>query len=477
MAEWQLPSMQAPNIIGSYMQGRKFGQDQQDRKRQADFQERKFSLLEREEKRAAEAANMKQQKLAVDLLIKGVDFASDAPDTNTAVLFGENYLNAIEQQGIKVTPAMRDTLKSIKIEGEEISFEVGGDKFTSTSPEDKKAFLEDIVANMPSDGPMKKSDTLAIAKKHDVSIDKLGEKEKPLSKVGKEIFDYEQTLGPMPVEDQKKKYMDSGKGTSEAELTRASLKGDPEAKAILNAMQDRKIDIARAGGEAMIDAKIGVVDTEGVARAVIDGRETIENVKNTFGVPVQEAVRAAVLEKDPEFNFVKPRIKLAAVKSSLMLQQKQRGMMGSFVKNLNKQLTRVDTVIKDVISRIGVRGIDLPLRELNVRFKGSGHEKVLESYLIEISNEIGKLSTGSSASIRELSTDAQERWAKIHDPNLSFKELKKILDETQTMANMRLDSTDEEINETLGMLDNIREERKPSKKEKPKRRFKILSVE
>jgi len=285
----------------------------------------------------------------------------------------------------------------------------------------------------------------------------------------------------LPYEKEKIAYREGLKAAkSPAELTRAALRGDKEAKAILDEMQKNKVEVARAMGEAQVGAKIGIVDVEGVAQSILDGRETIENVKNTFGVPVQEAVRASVLEKDPEFNFVKPRIKLSSIKTSLSQQQKQRGMMGSFVKNLNKQIDRIDEVMKDVISRVGIRAVDLPKRELIRRFKGSGYENVLEAYMLEISNEIGKLSTGSAASIRELSTDAQERWAKIHDPNLSLKELKKILDETRLMANMRIDSTDEEIEETLDMLDNVRKPRgdiKETEKEKPKRRFKILRVE
>jgi len=262
---------------------------------------------------------------------------------------------------------------------------------------------------------------------------------------------------------------------SEADLTKKALGGDNEAVGILDAMQKRRVEVAKSTGEAVVEARIGAVDVPGVARSIIMGKETIDNVKNTFGVPVQEAVRKEVLSLDPNYNFNKPRVRLAAVKSSLTLQYKQRGMMGSFVKNLNKQLGRVDNVMKDVIKRVGFRALDLPLRELNTRFKGSGHEKVLEAYLIEISNEIGKLSTGSAASIRELSTDAQEQWAKIHDPNLSFNELKKILDETQTMGNMRLESTNEEINETMSILDNIRKDPYQAKEQKGK--FKIIKVE
>lgn len=249
---------------------------------------------------------------------------------------------------------------------------------------------------------------------------------------------------------------------SAAELTRRALKGDEEAKAILESLQEQKVAVAKAG----IEAKFEGMDFPATARSILDGRETIEHVKNVFGVAVQEKVRALVLAEDPEFNFIKPRIKLVAIKQSLGMQQKQRGAMGSFVKNINKQLKRVEEITTDVISRVGLRALDLPIRELNIRFKGSGHEKALDAYLKEISAEIAKLSQGSAQSIAMLAEDNRKEWEKIHDPSLSFKQLKIILDETGKMANMRLESVDEEMEETLNMLDNIREPRATGKPEK-----------
>ena len=155
-----------------------------------------------------------------------------------------------------------------------------------------------------------------------------------------------------------------------------------------------------------------------------------------------------------------------ALSSSLSQQQKNRGMMGSFVSNLVQQVDRVEEVERDLVNRVGIRAIDLPRRELVTKFKGSGAEKVLEAYLVEISNEIGKLSTGSAASIRELSIEAQKRWDKIHDPNLSIKELKLILDETKKMAQMRLSSTDQELETTKEAMSNIG--KKTPKQEEPK---------
>ena len=139
---------------------------------------------------------------------------------------------------------------------------------------------------------------------------------------------------------------------------------------------------------------------------------------------------------------------LTAGKSSLTNQQKVYDMMGSFVNNMTEQIDRVEDIHKDIAKRVGVRALDMPIRELKKRFAGSGNEAILEAYMIEISNEIGKLSTGSSASIRELSVDAQKRWEKIHDPNLSFNELMKILKETKHMARMRMRGAEKQIEST-----------------------------
>lgn len=137
---------------------------------------------------------------------------------------------------------------------------------------------------------------------------------------------------------------------------------------------------------------------------------------------------------------------------SLANQQKIRGMMGGFVRNMDKQIDRVESIHKDIAKRVGIRALDMPIRELRKRFVGSGNEAILEAYMVEISNEIGKLSTGSAASIRELSVDAQERWAKVHDPNLSFNELLKVLKETKHMGKLRLQGADEEITATKGRM-------------------------
>jgi len=258
-------------------------------------------------------------------------------------------------------------------------------------------------------------------------------------------------------------------------LTMRALKGDKEAIAILEKLQKDAVEIAKAQGENAVKAKTDLIDVDATSDAIITGRETLDGVKNTFGVAVIELVRRAVLKKDPSYNFLRPRIKVKAIQSTLSKQYAQRGAMGSFVKNLNKQLEKVESRMKDIQSRVGVRALDLPWRELRTRFVGSGHENVLAGYMKEISAEISKLSQGSTASVAQLSDTQQKEWDKIHDPSLSLKELLIVLDGTREMANMRLESTDEEIVETEKMLDNIRVEKGlPSEN---KSRFKIIKVE
>jgi len=149
------------------------------------------------------------------------------------------------------------------------------------------------------------------------------------------------------------------------------------------------------------------------------------------------------------------RQEYSALSKSLANQQKVYNMMGSFVRNMDQQISRVKKIGDDLVNRVGTRALDLPLRELKTRFKGSGNEAILEAYTLEISNEIGKLSTGSAASIRELSVDAQERWAKIHDPNLSLGELIKVLDETKHMGAMRMEGAKDEIESTKYAMEEI----------------------
>ena len=122
---------------------------------------------------------------------------------------------------------------------------------------------------------------------------------------------------------------------------------------------------------------------------------------------------------------------------SLKNMTKQEAPMSAFVLNINRQIAKVEELYSKN-DRTGLRLIDLPIRELRVKAKGSGDEAVKASYLLEISNEIGKLSSGASGSVQQLSDSAKEDWKKVHDVNLSMKEIMKVVNATRDQANMRI---------------------------------------
>lgn len=244
------------------------------------------------------------------------------------------------------------------------------------------------------------------------------------------------------------------------QLTQAALNGDPEAIATLEKMRLDDISMAKEKGAAAAEGKIAglhkSMDLDSTAQSVFEGRETIDRVKNTFGVPIQEVVRQKVLAMDPNFNFLQPTAIYNSLKSSLQQQQKNRGAMGSFVQNINGQVDKLETIGNDIVSRIGVRAMDIPIRKLKTSAIGSGDERVFEAYMKEISAEIYKLSQGSTASVAMLPEQGRKEWEKIHDVNLSMNELNKVLRGTREMANIRLKSVDDEIERTVGNLGSVK---------------------
>lgn len=132
---------------------------------------------------------------------------------------------------------------------------------------------------------------------------------------------------------------------------------------------------------------------------------------------------------------------------ALSAQEKQYGPMIGFVENLNMQIDRVKE-IRGELSRFDTRLLNIPWRKLQKEAIGKPYENIVEMYTTDLANDIAKLSTGSQASIRELSESAQKHWFKIHDLNLSIDDLIKVLDETKRAGDMRIKSTEYGIKKT-----------------------------
>jgi hypothetical protein len=143
-----------------------------------------------------------------------------------------------------------------------------------------------------------------------------------------------------------------------------------------------------------------------------------------------------------------------AIQKSLVQQEKQRGSMVSFVENLGKQIDHVEDVAAD-IKTFDTRMFNKPAIWVKKKLMGSPEYSKYEVYLGEIQSEIGKLSSGSTASVAELSEGAREKWEKILDENLSIKDMIEVLKEVKEAGNIRMESVDYGIEKTKERLRNV----------------------
>jgi hypothetical protein len=188
-------------------------------------------------------------------------------------------------------------------------------------------------------------------------------------------------------------------------------------------------------------------ETEVIAQLLADGKITMNDISKRGGVKQQAAILKRASELNPAIDPRADQAATSAFASSLTMQQRQLGMMGSFVKNMDYQVGRVKELgeeLKTFDSRI----MNVPLRAVRGKIAGSPLQAKYDMYITEIENEIGKLATGSAASISELSVGAQEKWAKIHDKNLSVKDMVSLLEETSKAGKMRMQSVESQLAET-----------------------------
>lgn len=143
-----------------------------------------------------------------------------------------------------------------------------------------------------------------------------------------------------------------------------------------------------------------------------------------------------------------------AMDKSVSNQEKSHGMMTGFVINLDKQVDKVEEMFKK-LPRTDLKIFNIPIKDLRTYVAGSGEEAAVQMYLIEISNEAGKLSTNSAASIQELSQSAQVQWKKIHDETMPVGEMIKVLRATKNLGHDRLNSTREAIKMTRDAIEEV----------------------
>jgi hypothetical protein len=166
---------------------------------------------------------------------------------------------------------------------------------------------------------------------------------------------------------------------------------------------------------------------------------------------LQSAARQALAAGKDAGDIIGSQSDVKTITQSLGQQEKQYGAMGSFVSNLNAQVDRVKALAEE-FKTFDTRLLNIPLRAVRGRLQGNPLQAKYDMYLTEIESEIGKLATGSAASVAELSIGAQEKWARIHDKNLSIKDMLSLLEETKEAGRLRLESVEKQMTKTRKRL-------------------------
>lgn len=186
-------------------------------------------------------------------------------------------------------------------------------------------------------------------------------------------------------------------------------------------------------GRGKQSTKIRVAIVKSAARQALDAEG--------FGVPEGSP---DMTPSEAALEVVATQADTKAIQGSLNFLDKQISSMGSFVINLENQVEKVRDLSRD-LETFDTRLLNVPLRTLRGRIVGSPLQAKYDLYLTEIESEIGKLATGSTASIAELSATAQEKWDRIHDKSLSVKDMLQLLDETKSAARVRINSVESQL--------------------------------
>lgn len=226
----------------------------------------------------------------------------------------------------------------------------------------------------------------------------------------------------------------------------------PTAGEIRDELKKEKVDVARAGAQVRNDVSTAQKEKEGFGTWTPEAKKQsfMEHmIMNTPPVSVRGFSGSNRNRYDKEYQQWKVdtgftpqmvaamRASYKANDKSLSNMTKQEGPMTAFVKNINQQVDYAETLFKD-LQRTDTRLLNIPLRELRTRVKGSGLERTYELFMNEISMEANKLAAGSSASIAQIPEGNRKEWTRIHDINLPLSEIMPVLKGTKKMANMRL---------------------------------------
>jgi len=228
--------------------------------------------------------------------------------------------------------------------------------------------------------------------------------------------------------------------------------GDPNIDAYDQEITGIDVDVAKLTNDE-IDVISGIYLATGRMPSLGRGREAtkvrLDIIKRAAAQSLggNEFLKPGMTPSEAALEVVATQTDTKSIAGGINFLEKQTASMGSFVQNLDEQITRVSEIAEDLYSS-DVRLLNVPIRLFRSKIAGSPNQARYDLYITEIEREIAKLSQGATQSIAAMSVEEVKKWEKIHDKNLSIPDMLEVLKETRTAANMRQKSVLDQLNRT-----------------------------
>jgi len=133
-----------------------------------------------------------------------------------------------------------------------------------------------------------------------------------------------------------------------------------------------------------------------------------------------------------------------AIGSAITQLNKQIASMDSFVQNMDQQIDHIQTFVDD-LHLFDTRLLNVPWRFVRQKIMGDPTLSSYDIFLKELARENTKLAQGATQSIAAMNQHEVEVWDRIHDANLSFNDMMKVLRQTRQAAAIRMQSVQDAL--------------------------------
>jgi len=228
-----------------------------------------------------------------------------------------------------------------------------------------------------------------------------------------------------------------------AKSIKKEIEGDPEVQ-LFNREQGLYHGMLQMYGQKADQAALGRGKTASANKSLIatshsDIANLIAKIKRTGGLLPPEYAQAELAA----LNTIAEKSRRKGIRTGMgKLEQSLQGMR-AFRENMKKQVARVKE-IKEELFMFDSKLANVPRNMLLSHIVGSAAQKKYELYIREVSREMTKLANNSTQSIAAPTDAEREVWDKLHDLDLGFEDMFKLLLESTHAADMRVESMENE---------------------------------